>query len=446
MMPKSIFVLLLLVVSLTASSAAIAQPKPGDVYRDYKWHPRSATGPARTPSWLRVTAPDATVAGARAFLPNSINHLNVNDFEHAIRAEMALEVLNVHTGTKGHKVRVNEGDWMPIPLSPLVPGNAGTGLPALEYHTMQYPTIPIALDTLKNGDNLFEFSAERGTSFARRWPQWISYGVSIRIYYDEAAKDHPTGQITSHSNGATIGENEVFSVDAAGSTPIQQVDFVGKYTDFNWKGDGDFRQWQDRTFYTKIRDHIGKAKEAPYNVTWDNDWIPDQDEPMEVSARILDTSGLTYITPAVTGLELDRPYSVKMYKAHDIPRHWGTRAGNSHSAKIKVTDDLSEATESQITLATWNGTAAKEVTINGDPILERFGYSHQLSYQSVPVPVDSLIQGDNVFKTFSTTTHHGIDVQWPGPVLFVREQVPEPSTLSLLGLGLASLRGRRRTK
>ncbi len=431
---------------LVSATVALAQPQPGDVYREYKWHPNSATGPAANSKWHRVTGPDATVAGAQDFLPNSVNHLRVDDFQHAIRAEMSLEVLNVHPGTKGHQVRLNGGNWLNIPFSPLVPGHSGRGLPALEYHTMQYPVVPISLDSLRNGDNTFEFTASRGTSFSNRWPQWISYGASIRIYYDEAAKDHPTGQVSSHANGAKVGENEVFRATTSSSKPIKQVEFVGKYTDFNWKGDGNYRQWQDQTFYSNIRNHIGTDTSAPYNVTWDNDWVPDQDEPMEVSARIVDSSGLTYITPSVSGLELERDYSVEMYKPYDVPRKWGTRAGRTNTAKINVAEDVSDALEAQITIGTWNGIASDEIALNGDFVRTRVGKNHDLSYDAFNVPLDRIQQGINRFSTFSDTEHHGIDVQWPGPVLFVRQEiVPEPSTLALFGLGVVSLFGCRRS-
>ena len=434
---------------LFLATTALAQPKPGDVYREYRWHPTPDPQGRANSRLQRVTGPDATHPGAKVFLPNLVNSLQVNDFEHAIRAEMSLEVLNVHPGTQGHKVRLNGGDWLPIPFSPLVPGNSGKGLPALEYHTMQYPVVPVSLDSLKNGLNTFEFTARRGTSSSSRWPQWMSYGVAVRIYYDESAKDHPTGQITSHGEGANVGENEVFSATTTSNTPIRQVEFVGKYSDFNWKGDGKFRQWQDQTLYSEVRNHIGTDTQAPFNVTWDNDWVPDQDEPMEVVARIVDNTGLTYITPAVSGLELERDYSVKMHKAYDVPKKWASRKGGTHRAKIDVPEDLDDASSAKITLATWNGTVADAIRMNDKFVREHVGSGggHNLSYDTFDVPLDFIKRGTNVFSTFSDTDHHAIDVQWPGPVLFVRhETIPEPSTSGLLGLALAGFFGRRRLR
>ncbi len=430
---KAMFALAVLAIFLP-TTMALAQPKPGDVYREYTWHPKEGSSPASNSRWQRVTGPDATDSRAHGFLPNSVNRISINDFQHATRAEISLEMNNVHPGTAGHKVRFNGGSWLPIPHT------------ALAYHVAQYPAIPVSLDSLRNGDNTFEFTAKRGNAFGNSWPQWLSYGATVRIYYDEAAKTHPTGQITSHSDGASVGQNEVFRASTTSSKPIKQVDFVGKYSDFNWKGDGKFRQWQDQTSYSKIRNHIGSDTKAPFNVTWDNDWIPDQDKPMEVSARIIDNTGLTYITQPVSGLELERPYSVKMYRATDVPQNWGSRAGRTHTAKIKVKDDLSKATEARVTLATWNGEAADEIGLNNKFVIKNIGKNHNLSYDSFNVPLDLVNEGNNTFHTFSNTRDHAIDVQWPGPVLFVRSDVdvvPEPSTLALLGLALAGVLGRR---
>lgn len=448
---RTTIALCLLFISLS-TSISLAQPQPGDVYREYRWRPTADGSGISNSRWQRVTGPDSTDVRAHDFLPNLVNQLSVTDLEHAVRAEMSLEVLNVHPGTKGHRVRLNGGNWLPIPFSPLVPGSHGSGQPALEYYTMQYPVVPIPLNSLRNGANTFEFTASRGTSFANRWPQWISYGASIRVYYDKDAKDHPTGEITSHSDGATIGENEVFSATTSSTNPIRQVEFVGKYTDFNWKGDGNYRQWQDQTLYSQVRNHIGTDTSAPYSTSWDNDWVPDQDEPMEVSARIVDNTGLTYITPSVSGLELNRPYSVEMYKPFNVPRKWGTRDGKTHSARIPVYDDLSEAREAQITLATWNGPVADEIALNSHFLSTNVGGTsgHDLSYDSLQVPIDFIKPGSNFFSTYSDTIHHGIDVQWPGPVMFIKYQaVPEPSAFALFSvcaLGLLDRRGYARSR
>lgn len=404
------------------SAVALAQPQPGDVYRDYNWQP----DPYGT--WQRVTGPDATDPGAQVFLPNPVNSLTVDDFEHATRAEIQIEKYQVHAGTIGQAVRFNGGSWLPISDSPHIPGSAGDNdhPSASEYLQMRYPVVDVPLASLVDGLNTFEFTAQSGTLLGSTWPQWIAYGATVRVYYDDQAKAHPTGQITSHQSGATVGENEVFQATAsASSEPIEQVDFIGRYTDYNWEGDGNYRQWHHRTLRSELHNHIGTDTSGPsYEATWDNDWVPDQDQPMEVTARIVDESGLTYLTPAVTGLDLDRPYSVKMHKPYSVNYAWSARAGGNHNAKVDLTaDDLSNATEAQITMTTWNGVAADEIGVNWIPVVENVGLDHDLSYDSIDVPLNLLHQGTNRINTYSDTIHHGIDVLWPGPVLMIRSEL-----------------------
>jgi hypothetical protein len=41
------------------------------------------------------------------------------------------------------------------------------------------------------------------------------------------------------------------------------------------------------------------------------------------------------------------------------------------------------------------------------------------------VPLELIKQGTNTVYTYSTTEHHGIEVQWPGMVLLLRLDEPE---------------------
>ncbi|MHC4402100.1 MAG: hypothetical protein ACYTG0_20710, partial [Planctomycetota bacterium] len=190
--------------------------------------------------------------------------------------------------------------------------------------------------------------------------------------------------------------------------------------DFNWEGDGVYRQWHGRTLFGELHNHMGTAREAPYRVRWQNRWVPDQDRPLEVTARIVDRTGLCYVTPAVTGLRLVRPYSVRMYKPHDVPRLWSTRAGKTHRSKVDVSDDPAAASAARITMSTWNGVAADEIGLNGRKVVGSVGRNHDLSYDSFAVPTELIQRGTNTLYTSSDTEHHGIEVQWPGMVLFVR--------------------------
>jgi hypothetical protein len=165
-------------------------------------------------------------------------------------------------------------------------------------------------------------------------------------------------------------------------------------------------------------------------VTWDNAWVPTQDKPMKIMARIVDATGMCYMTPAVEDIHLVRDKTVRMYKPYDMPKRWSSRAGNTHKCKVDVNDDLSKAVAARIVMATWNGVAADEIGINGKKVVTNVGKGHDPSYDAFDVPLNLIESGTNTLYTHSTTIHHGIEVQWPGMVLLVRYDEPERMTAS----------------
>lgn len=406
----------LIIILLWMASLAWAEPGPGDVFREYKWRPEG--------KWQRVTGPDATAEGAKEFLPNSVNNIRVDDLDEAVKVEAYIEMLLCHGGTVGKKIRINTNPWIPIPESPLIPGEAGQGQPSSEYQYMRYPCVQIPTKYLQQGDNTFEFTCSPGTSLGGWWPQWILYGVTFRVYYD-SSRPHPTGRITKPSVGSTIGEAPVFGAEAAEPQPIKQVDFIGFYNDFNWEGDGNYRQWHYRYLYNEIKSHIGTATNKPYEVIWNNSWIPTQDQPIKIMARIVDAAGMCYMTSAVENIHLVREKTVRIYKPYEVPKSWSTRVGNTHKCKADVNDDLNKATAAKIIMCTWNGMAADEIGINGEKIVTKVGRNHDLSYDEFNVPLNLIKPGTNTLYTHSSTTHHGIEVQWPGMVLIVKYNEPE---------------------
>jgi hypothetical protein len=212
---------------------------------------------------------------------------------------------------------------------------------------------------------------------------------------------------------------------AEGPNPIKRVDFIGLYEDFNWEGDGNYRQWHYRYHYNEMKNHIGTATAATYTVAWNDAWIPTQDQPIKLMARIVDYTGICYMTPAVANIKLSRDHTVRMYKPYDVPRRWSTRAGKTHKCKVEMTDDLDKAVAAKIIMSTWNGVAADEIGINDKMVVTRVGQNHDLSYDDFEVPLKLIKPGVNTLYTHSTTTHHGIEVQWPGMVLLIKYDEPE---------------------
>ena len=81
------------------------------------------------------------------------------------------------------------------------------------------------------------------------------------------------------------------------------------------------------------RRHGGRA--APYAVTWDTTWVPDQDQPVRIAARVTDHSGLIYMTPEVAVRLRREGRSVRMYKATEVPEAFGVRVGRRRSARSR---------------------------------------------------------------------------------------------------------------
>ncbi len=406
----------IVIILLWMAPLAWAEPGPGDVFREYKWWPEG--------KWQRVTGPDATAEGAKEFLPNSVNTIHIADLDGAVKVEAYIEMLLCHAGTVDKQIRFNANPWIPIPEPSLIPGKAGQGPPNSEYQYMRYPCVQIPMKYLQQGNNTFEFTCSPGTALGKWWPQWILYGVTFRVYYDNS-RPHPTGTITKPSGGSTIGEAPVLEAAATGPRPIKQVDFIGFYEDFNWEGDGNYRQWHYRYLYNEIKNHIGTATNKPYKVTWDNSWVPTQDRPIKIIARIIDAAGMCYMTTAVENIHLARDKTVRMYKPYDVPKGWSTRVDNTDKCKTDVNDDLSKALAAKIIMSTWNGVAADEIGINDKKVVTNIGKNHDLSYDECEVPLNLIRPGTNTLYTHSSTTHHGIEVQWPGMVLIVKYNQPE---------------------
>ena len=394
------------------SHSAQASPTPGGIFREYVW-----LGPyVNAGNWQRVTDPDARHAGAGEFLPNPVNTISIGDLMGAIRAEVVLEQWGGHAGTSDKRLRLNGNDWIAI-AEPGIPGDAGTHPQPECYQYLTQATVPLPLDQLHQGDNTFEFTSGGQICFDFGWGQWGVYGVTFRIYYDESAP-HITGQIVSPASGQQFGEALTVEVEAGGAT---SVDVIALYDDFDYEGNGRYRQWHYTYRYGEMQHHLGTSREAPFTVTWQTDWVPDQPRALSLMARVGTADGVYTWTEPVEGLVLERPdHSVKLYRPFDVPPRWQTRAGGRQDCKVFVPHDLARATEARLILATWSGGHADAIGIGITPVVERVGGQHAYSYDEVNVPPALLRAGTMELYTEAATEHHGIEVLWPGIALKVR--------------------------
>jgi hypothetical protein len=409
---------LVALLGLVASLApAAAEPKPGDVFREHVW---------RVERWQRITWPGVTDERPKAFLPNAVNSIELRDVKTATRVEVQLELLQSHHGTAGHSVRVNGGEWIPIPAPALIPGTLGKEPgPSEAWLTMRYPTIQLPVKSLVNGTNTFEFTCGPGVGLGKWWPQSIVYAAVFRVYFDEYGPA-PVAPITvANENPSRQGKLRIQAQPvAAKNRAIRRVDILGHYRGYDWRGEGQFEQWHYHTVYGQLHRHVGTAHDAPWQVEWDVRWVPAQDKPIQLTARVEDETGLIRIMDPITLQTFRGMPDVKMFTAHQIPPRWQTRDGRRDSCLVTLPEDASRIAEAKMILATWNGFQAEEIGINGTLLLRNIGVNHDLSYDEITVPVSALKPGDNQFYTFSSTKHHGIEVLWPGAVILARYAPP----------------------
>ena len=393
---------------------------PGDIFREYHWN-----GPWRIIDcpyflWQRVTDPHSEHQGARKYLPNPVNVLYVDDLGLATKAELCIEQWGGHAATSEKKIRVNGHEWIEIPESP----NMGPEPPE-NYLYFRYPLIPLSLDQIHEGNNDLEVTCGNQTAYKIGdvgWGQWGIYGIILRVYYSPD-KPHPTGKIISPTPNSTIGERVSLQFEAdesPSSDLVERVEFIGYYEDFDHNGDGLYDEWHYRFRYGQLKNHLATADTVPYDTCWDTSWIPEQQRPLKMMARVTDYHGISSISPIIEGIRLERRYNVKMYTPYDVPAHWMSRAGKMHSCKVDIPDDLDNAVAAQMVFTSWNGYEAAEIGINATKLFPRIGRNHDFAYTEVEVPLHLLKQGVNVLYTEGTTLQHGIEVLWPGMVLKVK--------------------------
>ena len=260
-----------------------------------------------------------------------------------------------------------------------------------------------------------------------KWPQNLIYGVHFRVYHDPAKKAHPTGKITAPQSGAKLGRSVPLEVETANSaSAIKQVDYVGHHEDVNYEGDGLYTQWHYHFFHGKIIHHLGTAQEAPHRVTWDTSWVPDQRQPMAIAARVIDNSGMIYMTEAATDLSLDRAgFSVELCKPYDTPKKWVTRSGEKQE-HFAVAGDLSKAVAAQLVWSSWSPGYMRGVSVNGTQVFDAEGPRYQYYFHRVGVSdVGVFKSGVNTLTTGKTPLIngqmvHGMEVNWPGIMVLIQ--------------------------
>lgn len=397
------------VLALALAAGGLAQPQPGDVFREYRW--TNAGGDAG--GALRVGG-KVGYGGGPVSLPHRF------DLEDATRAEIVLEKLLCHDGTRGLEISVNDHPWIPVPEAPDIPE------PAWDYQHHTYPVVAAPLEHLRS-DGPPRIRLRVSDEHPWNWPQHLIYGVHFRVYYDPARKSHPVGEIVSPARGAALGRQVELAVSAASPNgALREVAFLGHHTDVNWEGDGRYTQWHYHYVRGELTGALATTTAAPWTATWDTSWVPDQPAPFRLAAWITDGTGLTFFTPAIGDLTFGRDgLSVELCKPYDIPKQWVTRAGEK-SEKFRIAGDLDRAVAAQLVWVSWSPGYLHGISINGTKVFEREGPRYAYFAHRVPLSDLGVLQrGENVLTTALTPKYdgqmvHGMEVNWPGIMVLIR--------------------------
>jgi hypothetical protein len=217
---------------------------------------------------------------------------------------------------------------------------------------------------------------------------------------------------------------------------------LAKLDAYDTDGDGIFNEWggdYHRTSWNDqidLNNHIGTITSAPYSMTWNTEWVPDQPNgSISLMARIQNPNGYWYCAPVVSGLTLSRTnHSVRLFKpkSGSVSQNFWVRNGQTKSSKVNI-NTLSQAKEARAYIRTWNGNENGEsfyTRVNGYTV-PKYGRDHFYSLDMLNIPIGSLRTGDNTITFHSETVHHGIEIMWPGPAIIVKYgSPPAPPTTS----------------
>jgi hypothetical protein len=411
---KYIALFLLIIIN----GIVMAQPEPGDVFREYIWLPTMVK--AEGGKFLRV--------GGRLDYKTNQDHfpadrqkegyIPLNQFlelKNAVKAEMIIEKLGSHDDTKNLRVSINRHPSIIFPPSKGIPE------PESAYMHHNYPIVNIPVEQLEHGlNNTFRFDVD--TLQRWNWPQNIIYGVIFRIYYDkQLVKDRM--EITGVYPNGFLQEFQSLGIENPESN-INRVEYVGYYDDINYEGDGIYKQWHYHFFRGRVIHHIGTAYDYPYDIEWNTFWLPDQGD-IKVAARIVDNTGLIYMTKSVDDLSLNRDYSIELCKPYEQPRNWVTREAE-FEVKIDVNTHPAEIEEAKLYWVSWSPCYANGIYINDVKVFDKEGPCYEYFSHEIPLDNISMIsQGTNLIKTGKEPLHdgkmvHGMEIQWPGIMMKVK--------------------------
>ena len=107
-----------------------------------------------------------------------------------------------------------------------------------------------------------------------------------------------------------------------------------------------------------------------------------------------------------------------------MDEYFGVRIGERKECNIPINDSLTNAVSAYLVLSSWSGESEDGeihmVGINGKMLAESPGRLHDWAFLKIPVPIEYLKFGDNIFFIYSETDGHMFEVNYPGPAILIR--------------------------
>jgi hypothetical protein len=423
------------IAALSLSANLRADPEPGEVWREY----RVALG---ADGFYRIGGQFGGASNLdrnyplgpfRAAPANPQPTPYVLDLEHAIKAELTVGYNQGHSGAPVLHVSINNNPYQQL-VRPASILNSG-------YFFHIYPTVTIPLGQLQPTNNVYKFTNSKWLSnpatYEAGYDQSLLYEMVLRVYYDPALKPHPTGAITSPTaGGSLVGTGGARPVITAEATGASRVDFLGLYDDFDRNGDTLYRRWHyrlkhfNRNAFIDLIDHIGTDTSAPFSTTWNVEWLPNQTQPMQISAFLTAPDGVMTMLQPVTGVNFVRPdRHVELARPTLTPPNFKSSSSRiqDRTAKFSVAGlggDLRQATAARFMFQFWPGGDNEDMGLTFNA-----ADHHPFFYPAETFPTEYLRVGENTIE-LDKGGEHGMEILWPGLGVYIAYDTrPAPSVV-----------------
>ena len=341
------------------------------------------------------------------------------DLTHAEQAAFSVTYWGGHIGTSGQRFNVNGHGWRDLPQPVGMQGK-----PECYHRTLLgNNAIELPLGHLNSGTNAFQFAAGPQIAYDFDFGFYWIYGFKVRVYYS-TERPHPIGDVQIDGDPRSLGDLVTVGAQIEDDSNVARVDFFAETYDFDWDGDGVWREWQFIDRHGAYERHLGTATNPPWKIEWDTRWLPDQQQPMRVRAQIIGRDGTSYLTAPKNGLRLARTARhVTLHASSDVPERFSARDGAKKGCTIQLPDSVENVTAARLIVSTWSASTdadvPHEIILNGKRLANRFGTFHDYACTIFDLDVTTLHAGANSIEIYSEYKRHALEINWPGPVILL---------------------------